>query len=143
VDGFVLQSVVEAGGCLRLGRDKILIKDHQTVDAPVIWQARRLRPGRYALVGVQWHAAYYDQYGVAGVSPQEGESWTVTVAPDVVTNLGVVPIGSPYAHRYVLGQPDPAAGTVSASTAAAGVGPLTPATWVRAAVRSEDSACPA
>ena len=142
IDGVVLQPVVQDGACLRLSDSALLLSDHQTVDAAAMWSAHKIAPGRYAVVGVRWHAPYYDQYGVGGVSPQEGDFWTVTVAPNVVTDLGIWPISSPYLHRYVLGPPDPAIAQAAARSAAEGVAPLVKATWVRAPVVAPNAACP-
>jgi len=142
VDGVVLQPLVQDGACLRLSGSALLLSDHQTVDAAPMWSAHRIAPGRYAVVGVQWHAPYYDQYGIGGVSLQKGDFWTVTVAPNVVTDLGVWPISSPYLHRYVLGTPDPAAALPAARSAAEGVAPLVMATWFRTPVVAANAPCP-
>lgn len=142
IDGFVLRSVTEVGGCLKLGDGALIVGDHPTIDTAAIVRVHRLKPGRYAMVGVRWHAPYYDQYGVAGVSPADGDLWTLTIAPDVITDLGIWPITSPYEHRYVLGSPNPTGAQAAAKAVSDGVAPLVMATWTRLPVAAADASCP-
>jgi hypothetical protein len=142
VQGMALQPLTDVGGCLRLMESSLVLTDHQTTDTAVIAVAHRLRPGRYALVGVQWLGHYRYQYDWGGVSRQDGDPWVVTIEPGVVTDLGVWPITSPYAHRYVLGAVDLNAGLAAAHKAAGSVGPLVIANWARAPVAKVNGACP-
>ena len=143
VQGMVLQPLAEDGGCLKLVDHPLVLPDHQTVDTAVIQGAYRLKPGRYALAGVRWVAPYYDQYDWGGLSRPAGDLWVVTLAPGVVTDLGVWTITSPYPHRYVLGEANLKAGVGAAQKAADGLGPLVMAAWVRAPVSRSNAACPA
>lgn len=142
VQGIVLQQLAPDAPCARLGSRSVLISDHQTPTATAVHDLYRLTPGRYALVGVQWTAPYFDQYAQGGVSPQAGDVWVVDIRADAVTNLGIWPVTSPYEHRYVLGTPDLEAAQKPAQAAAQSVGPLVTARWERMPVAALDAACP-
>ena len=139
IQGVALQPVVEDGGCLKLSGRSILIDDHRTVDSLPIDHAHVVRPGRYAVIGVQWREGWGEDT-LSGVSPPEGDYWVVQIAPNLVTNIGVWPVTSPYPHRYLLGNPDQR--PTLAAPAAEGVAPLVAATWVKTPVLAADSSCP-
>lgn len=139
IQGIVIQPIADDGGCLRLHGQRVLIDDHRTIDTQPIDHAHEIDPGRYAVVGVQWQEVWGED-DLSGLSPQEGEYWTVQIAPNVVTNIGVWPVTSPYTHRYVLGDPDPK--PALATRAADGVAPLMMATWIKVPVIPTGSNCP-
>lgn len=140
IQGVVLQPVIEEGGCLKLAGRGVAIDDHQTVDSLSIDRPHEIQPGRYAVVGVHWQEDWGEDT-LYGLSRPEGELWTVVIAPNAVTDIGVWPVTSPYPHRYVLGNPEPKA--AQAAAAANGVGPLVMAAWVKAPVLAADGSCTA
>jgi hypothetical protein len=139
IQGVALQSIVEEDGCLKLSGKSILIDDHRAVDTLPIDHVHEIKPGRYAVIGVQWQEGWGEDI-LSGLSPPEGEYWVVQIAPNLVTNIGVWPVTSPYPHRYLLGAPDPR--PALASLAADGFAPLVSATWVKVPVFAADSSCP-
>jgi len=142
VRGIVLRSVVQEGGCLKLNGGFLTIRDHLALDHLVSSNTHRLPPGIYAVFGVQWVAPYYDQYSMGGVSPQDGDLWTITVAPNVITDLGIWPVTSPYSHRYILNGPDRSSSGAETHAAAAGAALVVPANWTRSKVADEQGRCP-
>ena len=138
----MVQEVVDDTGCPRLGKTVFLLADHQSIDSAPIHSVRYLKPGRYALAGVQWGEQYsYADY-IGGLSKPDGDFWTFVAGPNEVTNVGVIPVVSPYPHRYDISPPGSAAAPNAARTAAGGVAPIVRANWVLMPIADPASSCP-
>lgn len=143
VDGLVLQPVVDVAGCLKLAVGTSIISNHVDLNRPEMGAILRVKPGRYAIAGARWREQWVDQYDMVGVSRPVGDLRIVDLAPGVVTDIGVWPVTSPYAHRFIPGDPDTNVAAAEAESLAKGVGPIAPAHWVRARVLEADAKCPA
>jgi hypothetical protein len=141
IRGLLLQSVVDAGGCLKLGPDAVVLDNRVDMYDSRVTSLYRLKPGRYAVAGVKWAQAWFDQYDMVGLSRAKGEAWVVDLEPGVVTDIGVWPVTSPYDHRFIPGDAKPGVGSPGASEAVAGAAPLVQAKWSRAQVLDADATC--
>ncbi len=129
----VLRPVVDLGGCLTVGDPAIDIVDPKF---------KRVRPGRYAVVGARWFDRWDNTYDYGGVSPSPGRWLTVTVAPSVVTDLGVFPLTTPYSHRYLVGTPKPPPGGAWPQTVDLGANRVVAAVWSYETIVKGDSCGP-
>jgi hypothetical protein len=143
VKGIVLQEVVESDGCLRLSARSHVLADYQDRNRKEFSTVIRLKPGRYAISGVQWEEPWIDGYDMTGVSRPDGEMWTVEIAAGSIFDLGVWPVTSPFAHRYFAGDPVPDISLSEARKVAEGVGSLTTAKLERANVSEAGASCSA
>jgi hypothetical protein len=141
ITGLVLREVIDSGGCLKFGPRSLNIIDHGDINHAAVATVVRVKPGRFAVARTRWSEAWFDQYDMIGVSQVEGDLWVVDLAAGAVTDVGVWPITSPYAHRYVPGVPDFTGAQAAARAAAEGVAPLVPARWERAPVVELDTPC--
>ncbi len=143
VTSFRVEPVAEARGCLRLiGHGGFTIDDHGAgADKAAIRRVHRIAPGRYAIASVSWNLGGLS-VALNGSSRQHGLVWTFTATPDVVTDIGVWPVASPFAERYVAGAPDLAADRQAAEALANGVGTLVAAKIVQIPVAGANDPCP-